>query len=387
MSTRKRLIYSLIAILVVSFIGFSVVSGDRVDATTTVIQKSTLTVSIRNEGRTRLLESYVVTSPISGELKMVAIEVGDSVLQGSVVFRVSPPESSSQDAAIQQARVDAAEARVELAETAIQQAEDGSAQARINLKRQEALKAEGIVTQEQLEQATLAAASADRNLESAKLSLQAAEAEFTAAKSMLTTSSQARTAMSTAAYAPTDGNVLRIFERSQRTIAAGTPVLEIGNARSLELVVDVLSEDAVQIKPGNPVEITGWGGELLNGKVRLVEPSAFTKISALGVEEQRVNVLIDFNTIPESLGVGYRAEAEIILQEAPETLTVPVSAIFQESGEWFTFAVVDDTVEKRAIEIGTRAADKVEVLSGLVEGDEVVLFPSASIVSGARIKR
>ena len=387
MSTRKRLIYSLIAILVVSFIGFSVVSGDRVDATTTVIQKSTLTVSIRNEGRTRLLESYVVTSPISGELKRVALEVGDSVLQGSVVFRVSPPESSSQDAAIQQARVDAAEARVELAETAIQQAEDGSAQARINLKRQEALKAEGIVTQEQLEQATLAAASADRNLESAKLSLQAAEAEFTAAKSMLTTSSHARTAMSTAAYAPTDGNVLRIFERSQRTIAAGTPVLEIGNARSLELVVDVLSEDAVQIKPGNPVEITGWGGELLNGKVRLVEPSAFTKISALGVEEQRVNVLIDFNTIPESLGVGYRAEAEIILQEAPETLTVPVSAIFQESGEWFTFAVVDDTVEKRAIEIGTRAADKVEVLSGLVEGDEVVLFPSASIVSGARIKR
>ena len=98
-------------------------------------------------------------------------------------------------------------------------------------------------------------------------------------------------------------------------------------------------------------------------------------------------MLIDFNTIPESLGVGYRAEAEIILQEAPETLTVPVSAIFQESGEWFTFAVVDDTVEKRAIEIGTRAADKVEVLSGLVEGDEVVLFPSASIVSGARIKR
>ena len=163
MSTRKRLIYSLIAILVVSFIGFSVVSGDRVDATTTVIQKSTLTVSIRNEGRTRLLESYVVTSPISGELKRVALEVGDSVLQGSVVFRVSPPESSSQDAAIQQARVDAAEARVELAETAIQQAEDGSAQARINLKRQEALKAEGIVTQEQLEQATLAAASADRN--------------------------------------------------------------------------------------------------------------------------------------------------------------------------------------------------------------------------------
>ncbi|NQV73045.1 efflux RND transporter periplasmic adaptor subunit [bacterium] len=387
MFSRKRLIYSLIAILVVSYIVYSLVSGNRVDATTTVIQKSTLTVSIRNEGRTRLLESYVVTSPVSGELKRVALQVGDPVVRGGMVFQVLPPESSNQEESIQQANVQAANAQVELAATAIEEAEDNQAQARTILKRQEALKADGIVTEEQLEQATIAAASADRNLESAKLSLQAAEAELTAAKTRLTTSSQAREAMSTAAYAPTDGNVLRIFERSQRMIAAGTPVLEIGNARSLELVVDVLSEDAVQIKPGNPVDVTGWGGESLKGKVRLVEPSAFTKISALGVEEQRVNVLIDFDSIPESLGVGYRAEAAIIIQEAPETLTVPVSAIFQESGTWFTFAVVDDMVEKRAIEIGTRAADKVEVMSGLVEGDEVVLFPSASIVSGAKIKR
>lgn len=387
MFSRKRLIYSLIAILVVSYIVYSLVSGNRVDATTTVIQKSTLTVSIRNEGRTRLLESYVVTSPVSGELKRVALQVGDPVVRGGMVFQVLPPESSNQEESIQQANVQAANAQVELAATAIEEAEDNQAQARTILKRQEALKADGIVTEEQLEQATIAAASADRNLESAKLSLQAAEAELTAAKTRLTTSSQAREAMSTAAYAPTDGNVLRIFERSQRMIAAGTPVLEIGNARSLELVVDVLSEDAVQIKPGNPVDVTGWGGESLKGKVRLVEPSAFTKISALGVEEQRVNVLIDFDSIPESLGVGYRAEAAIIIQEAPETLTVPVSAIFQESGTWFTFAVFDDMVEKRAIEIGTRAADKVEVMSGLVEGDEVVLFPSASIVSGAKIKR
>jgi HlyD family secretion protein len=162
--------------------------------------------------------------------------------------------------------------------------------------------------------------------------------------------------------------------------------MEIGNTRLLELVIDVLSEDAVQIVPGNAVAITGWGGEPLSGVVRTVEPAAFTKISALGVEEQRVNVVVDFDSIPSQLGVGYRVEAAITVLEASNLIVVPITAVFQEEGVWFAYAVVSNVVEKRLIELGIRSADFIEVKTGLVSGDEVVLYPSADIKDGVTIK-
>ncbi|NNE70721.1 MAG: HlyD family efflux transporter periplasmic adaptor subunit, partial [Rhodothermales bacterium] len=185
---------------------------------------------------------------------------------------------------------------------------------------------------------------------------------------------------------PDAGRILLIPERSERAVAAGTPLMELGNADALEIVVDVLSEDAVRIDPGDAVELTGWGGETaLPGRVRRVEPSAFTRYSALGVEEQRVNVIIDLLSRPERLGAGYRVEASVVIWEQ-EALSVPTSALFRQAGEWRVFVIEDGRAELRSMEPGQRSADWAEVVSGLAEGDRVIIHPTDEVLAGVRVE-
>ena len=186
--------------------------------------------------------------------------------------------------------------------------------------------------------------------------------------------------------APATGRVLRIPERSERVVAAGTPLLVIGDPHALEVVADFLSTDAVRIRPGMTAELTGWGGAApVPAIVRLVEPSAFTKVSALGVEEQRVNVVLDMPAVPATLGDGFRVEASIVVADVPDALKVPASAVFRAGGGRAVFVVAQGRAAQRAIEGGLANRDELEVLAGLAAGEAVVRYPTSALADGMRV--
>jgi HlyD family secretion protein len=186
---------------------------------------------------------------------------------------------------------------------------------------------------------------------------------------------------------PTTGRILRVPDASERIVAAGTPVAELGDPCDLEVVVDVLSTDAVRVVPGAPVELVAWGGEeALGGRVRQVEPSAVTRVSALGVDEQRVNVIVDLVDTPPALGDGFRLDARIVVWQADRVLLVPASAVFRTGSGWSAFVVADGRAQLRQVRVGHRSDAAVEVLEGLAEGDRVVLFPSDRLQSGLRVR-
>lgn len=191
--------------------------------------------------------------------------------------------------------------------------------------------------------------------------------------------------------APISGRVLRVFQESSAVVAPGTPLLEIGDVNDLEVVVDVLSSDAVKIRPGQDVELTGWGGDHpIPAKVRYVEPAGFMKVSAIGVEEQRVNVIIDFEkelTDREALGDDYRVDAYIIVDSAEKVLQIPHGALFRRDAGSAVFVIEGDRAQERSVEVGRTGRTGVEILAGLTEGEEVILYPSDQIASGVKVRR
>ena len=188
-------------------------------------------------------------------------------------------------------------------------------------------------------------------------------------------------------HSPVSGCVLQVVEKSERVVQAGAPLLVIGDPKNLEIVTDVLTTDAVNIKSGAPVNLRGWGGDHpLHARVRLVEPSGFTKVSALGVEEKRVNVITDFVDSPERLGDGYRVETSIVTWEASDVLKIPGGAAFREPNGWSVFVIESGKARRRAIEIGHRNQTEAEVLSGVTAGDEVILHPSNQLSDGVRVQ-
>lgn len=187
------------------------------------------------------------------------------------------------------------------------------------------------------------------------------------------------------AKSPVDGTILRILRESAGPISIGTPILEIGNLSNLEIVSEILTKEAIQIHTGNTVRISGWGGDPLGGKVRLVEPSAFTKVSTLGVEEQRVRVLIDF-TPPKEMGEGFQVQCQIVTENIPNSLIVPTAALFRDGEEWATFKVIAGRARKQKVTVSSRSGAVGRVESGLNEGDEVILYPSEDVAEGTKIK-
>jgi len=369
-----------------------------------VVEQTGLSTAVRGEGQTRVQERYVFTAPVSGQLLRIDAQPGDSVRSGDVLFRILPPPDSEQSRRVAQARLEAARSQVVRMERMRDDARAAAEQAERTLERQRALAEEEILSPQELEQAELAAASSRRQWDAAESALRAALADVQSAEALALVGEDERMRNGVVVRAIDEGVILSIRDRSGRVVAAGEPILETGNLARLEVVVDVLSEDAVQIRPGNPVVLSGWGEEgSLSARVRYVEPSAFTKWSALGVEEQRVNVVIDIEFSasgstagpPEEpmapstgrLGDGYRVDADIEIWSSDDALTVPVSAVFREAGEWFVFAVAGDLVERRMVALGQRSSESAEVLSGLQAGDEVVRYPTAEIVEGVRISR
>ncbi len=366
---------------------------------TTIVARGPLRVTVDEDGRTRIRERYIVSAPLNGRLQRVRLDPGDSVEQNeTVVATIEPLDPSLLDErtlAETRARVSAAEAEIKRAESLVERAKVTLDQAEAELGRVHRLAEQGGASTEELETAQLAFRTAERDHQAARFSREIAQFERELAQAALTRSGGKPDDDASAEYlvikAPISGNVLRVFEENSRVITPGTQLLEIGDPADLELEIDVLSSDGVQIRPGQDVIIDHWGGEQpLHGTVRLIEPSAFTKISALGVEEQRVNVIVDLTAPPEErpgLGDAFRVEAHIVTWQEDDVLKIPTSALFRSSDDWCVFAVRDRVSLQVTVQPGQRNSLEVEINEGLNEGDEIVLYPGDRIRHGTHVER
>jgi HlyD family secretion protein len=286
------------------------------------------------------------------------------------------------------ARVEAAEAALQRTRAEETRAREDSELAQRELQRTDHLAARGVVSAQELDQARSADATASAEFDAAKHNVEAASSEVQLARAGLigADSGQNETPF-VALRSPVAGRVLRVSEESERVLQAGAPVLTVGDADRLEIITDVLSTDAVKIPQGAKVFIDGWGGDrTLLGRVRRIEPAGFTKVSALGVEEQRVNVISDFVDAPERLGDGYRVQTRILIWSADSALLVPPSATFRQNGVWTVFVIQAGRAVRRNIEIGNRTDTAVEVTRGLAEGETVILHPPSELSDGMRVR-
>lgn len=344
-----------------------------------------LEVTIDAEGTTRVRDLFEVAAPVTGQLERMTLRAGDAVAAGMVLARITPTPLDPQTLAEAEARLAAAAARREEANAHAAQTRDAMAQEDRTAARMRAIAAEGAMSAEALERVELGLAAARSAHDAAAAQATAADAEVAAARAALL--GAAGHAPVTAVSAPTDGRVLRVYEENMRVVQVGTPLLAIGDAVGLEVRIDVLSEEAVRIRAGAPVRLHDWGGTgELEARVRLVEPQAFSRVSTLGVEEQRVYVLADLAAPPAGLGDGYRVQARIVVWAADSVLQVPVSALFRAREEWQVYVVQRGRAVARAASIGQRGAAAVQILEGLRPGEQVILFPSDRITAGVRVR-
>lgn len=342
--------------------------------------------TINEEGKTRVKQRYVVSAPVTGQLRRIELKPGAEVEAGKTVVAVIEP--------IAPALLDArsrlqAEAKRDAAKANLEKARAAHTFAANELKRFEQLHQEKAISIQELEPVQWREASTARDESAAESTLRQAEAELALFQPARGESDQVcRTP--TEVKSPAGGRVLRVFEESSRVTAAGTPLLEIGDPANLEAVIEVLSKDGAGLVAGTKAELEQWGGGApLEGRVRLVEPSAFTKVSALGVEEQRVNVIVDMLTPPEQrlrLGDNFRVEARIVVWEADRALKVPSGALFRRGERWEAFVLAEGRAHLRRVKIGKTSGIETQVLEGLKENDEVIVYPGDRIRDNERAK-
>jgi HlyD family secretion protein len=368
----------------------------RLVVDTTDIDRRSLETTVDADGRTRVRERYVVVAPVTGRIERIRYAEGAAVRAGDVIARLWPVPLDSETVAQSRARADAAGALALAAEGQLHVARANLEQRKRELTRAVRLSEVGGVAPRVLEECQLALLEAEQSMRAAEERARAAAADGRQARAIL----DARAAGAASAVlvrAPSAGRVLRIVERSERIVAAGTPLMEVGDPASLEVVIDVLSSDAATIHAGDAVRFVEWGGTgsegpTVVGRVREIEPAGFTKVSALGVEEQRVNVIADIEALPSTIGDGFRVEARIVVWSAPSVVAVPRSALLQPNttgasgvSGWSVFIVRDGRVESRAVRIGHLGVASAEVLAGIDVGDEVILFPSDRVTPGVRV--
>lgn len=348
-------------------------------------EKGVLTVSIDNEGTVRAHDTYVVASPIAATIERVLLHTGDTVTRGDVVAWLLPLSIDLQSREQTLARLQAAQARWSEATLLQREAEINHALAKNELERQKALVRDHFISPQALDQLIARENTARAAVSTAQARTKAAQAAVTEARAAVNTFTRAAE-RKIPVLAPASGRVLSVTQQSERTIGAGLPLMTVGDPGQMEAVVDVLSVDAVKIQPGMRMLLRDWGGDTpLEARVRLVEPVAFTKISALGIEEQRVNVIADPIGLPWPLGDGYRIQARIILWQKDAVLKLPGSSIFRVGQEWRIFVAENGRAKERTVVIGQRNRDEVQIINGLREGERVIRFPSRQVSDGVRI--
>ena len=411
----KSLVRRILLILFVAALAGVLVYGmwpAPVEADLAKVVRGSIRETVDQDGRTRLRERYIVSAPLAGRLMRISLDPGDEVEAGeTLVASIEPrdPELLDARSLLQaEANVKAAEARLERTTPLLEEATANLEYAEADLRRVQQARAAsaGAVTQNELENKEMLRRTRAALVRSAQHAQEIAQFELDQARAALLRSRPQEESPGngerSAPYpaqdpqwhfeipAPINGRVLRVFQESSAVVAAGTQLLEIGDPADLEIEIDVLSRDAVKIKPGAPVLLEEWGGEKpLRGEVRLVEPSGFTKISTLGVEEQRVNVIVDLVDPPqvrEALGDGFRVEARIVIAEADDVLKAPSNALFRVGDEWAVFRVEDGVARQRIVKLGLQNGLEAEVVEGLAEGDEVVSHPGDNVVDGTRVR-
>jgi HlyD family secretion protein len=386
--SKGRLIALTVLLVALAAVTWLTLQEKGLPAEVATVRTTGFEVVIRGEGQTRVRDRYQMTAPVSGELQAISLEAGASVSVGDVLFRIVPGPESVQTQELAQARLQAVRAGLAIRESQLQEASRVAEQAERTLKRQRALAQDGILSPEEWERAQLSAAAARQGLDAAEAARGAAAADVRSAEALALPSEADRAAGGITVRSELDGTILQLPDRSSRMVATGHPVMVLGNLDRMDVVVDVLSEEALRLRPGQDVHFEGWGGaDSVTGRVRYVEPAAFTKFSALGVEEQRVNVVIELPGPMAGLGDGFRVETGVVVHQTESALTVPVSAIFRESGSWMVFAVVEGRIQRRRVELGERSSEVVEVIDGLAEGDEVVRYPGAGMDDGVLVSR
>jgi len=361
-----------------------------------IAKRAPLTVTIEEEGRTRVIDRYIISAPVDGVACRVQLKVGDDVKQGQTLLAITPLESQVLDP---RSRAQA-KAQVAVAGSALQAAEEqaiaataAANQAVNELKRLQTLVKKGVISQDAYDKAatevqTSAAAkrSADFNIEVTRHELESAQTVFE-----YTAGTSSEVLERVPVQSPINGKILKLFRECEGPVRTGEALLEVGDPSVLEVEVDVLSADAVKIKPGMKVLFDRWGGEqALHGIVRIIEPAGFTKVSALGVEEQRVLVISDFTSAAEQwnrLGDGYRVEAKFILWDKDKVLQLPTSSLFRYQDGWAAFVIEGQYAKRRVIKIGKRNGLTAEILAGINEGELIINHPNDEVDDDTRIKQ
>jgi HlyD family secretion protein len=407
----KKWIRRLFWIVPVLLVGVAILVSLRpkpVPVETTTLELQRMRVTVSGEGKTRVKDRYVVMAPVHGNLARIELRPGDPVDDGTVLATIepiAPPLLDPRQRSELAARAQAAEAAARQASAAVSRAQAASRFAKRDLERIRTLAQQGTLSRADLEAAELTAETATKDLESAEFGLRVSKHERDMAKAALERTDRSplpnakdkpKAAPTAPAeieqlslHSPISGRVLKLVRDSEGVINPGEPLLELADLNALEIVLDVLTTEAVQITSGDRATLLRWGGEgPLHGRVRLVEPAAFTKVSALGVEEQRVNVVIDIEEPPEDrprLGDGFALDVEVTVWESPSTLTVPLSALFRDAEGWNLFVVSEGTAALRRVEIGKRNDFDVEILSGVEAGETVILHPGDRVHDGTLV--
>lgn len=392
---RKHLglIASVIVILAIIGVGF-IPRPALVDIT--LVKRGSFQVTIEEEGKTRVIDHYVLSAPVDGFARRINLEIGDPVEKDQQIVCLEPLRSNVLDPrsrAEAEARVSASRAALNAANQNARAAEADAQFAKDEEARFKRLYESGTIPYDKYQQSIADAQRTKAKLESAKFAVQVAQFEKTAAEAALRYSaaqSSGEEPETVSIKAPVSGEVLKIHHKSEGVVNKGDPLLDIGDPHSLEVEIEVLSRDAVRIKPGTKVEFTRWGGDNpLEGSVRTIEPVGFTKISALGVEEQRVHVIADITSPKkewEDLGDGYRVETSFILWEGKDILQVPSSALFHYKDGWALYSANDDVAELRIVKTGQRSGIATRILSGITEGEKIINHPGDNLKPGVRVR-
>lgn len=385
MSRQSRIGWILAAIGVLAALVIAFRPG-RVPVETATVTTGLLQETLDEEGKTRMHDHFIIAAPIAGKLRRIELHAGDPVRPGEVVAWIDPAPIEPRQTAVLEARLEAARAARREAAALLGRAQAEYDQALSDRGRSEKLFQQGVISKESLEKATTAVAASTRQLEAAKSRAEFSAHQLDEATAALSGATSDTRLTPVPVQSPVNGRVLRLLEQSEKVLVPGAPMIEIGYTPRLEVVADFLTTDAVKIHTGMNAIVDDWGGEEpLPARVRTVEPGAFTKVSALGVEEQRVNVVLDFTDGSANLADAYRVEVRVITWENRKALKIPVSSIFRSAEDWAVFQVANGAAHHKKITPGHRGDYEVEVFDGLREGDSVIVHPSPDLKDGIRV--
>jgi HlyD family secretion protein len=392
---NRKVWIGIVSLLVLALLGWAFMPTPA-EVEIAAVTQGRFERSVQEDGKTRLRDRYVVSAPLAGRVARILLKQGDTVVRDAPVatfWPVAPALLDERTRAEQSAHIGAMQASVARAQANVGRAGAALDQAQAELKRSEALTQQGFVSPNQNETGRLAVRLREKELESARQDEAAARHELEQSRVALRQFSQITPDGRQRAYevkAPVSGKVLKVLQQSEGIVMAGTPIMELGDPTQLEVVVDILTEDAAQIKPGTAVQLSNWGGpDVLTGQVRLIEPAAFTKVSALGVEEQRVNAIIDITSPPEkwqALGDGFKVNVRVLVQVVENAVMIPVSALFPVGARSGLFVLDKGHAHLQEIEVAARNGALAWVKTGLTKDIQVIVYPDTKLKDGDRVK-